>query len=284
MKIIDMRFRPPYKDFQKDLGFNLKDVRERYQRRNTIVPPSIENLSMQECIKEMDDNGIERGVVPVRALRAEEDNDVLVELLQEYPQRFIGLAAVSMPAEQTEKALHIIDKYIINGPCAGLSLEEGLDSYPWYADDEKIFPVYEKCEENAIPVMILAGGLMHRQDAGDCDYYNPSHIEHVARHFPRLKIILAHGGWPWITQACYLAMNWDNVYLSPDGYLTDGVGGNFYAQAANNYALQDKIMFGSNFPGYALHEAITAYQNMGIKERVFSKVFYENAAKVFDIN
>ena len=237
MKVIDMRYRPPYKSFKMDMAFDLPAVKERYKRRGAEVSKGLENLSMELCLEEMDQCGIAAGVVPIRAKQAREDNPVLVELLNDYPKRFIGMAAVSMPHKNTAEGLEMIEKYVAEGSCAGISLEAGLDFEPWYSDDERIFPLYERCEQLDAPVMILAGGLMHRLDAGDCDYYNPSHLEHVARNFPKLKIILAHGGWPWITQACYLAMNWDNVYLSPDGYMTDGIGGDLYMQAVNNYAL-----------------------------------------------
>lgn len=283
MKIIDMRFRPPYKAFQNDAIYDLKATPERYARRGMTPSATVMELSMQKCFQEMDAVGIERGIIPLRAIRSDADTESLVCLLKEYPDRFSGFMSISMPHEQTELGINIIEKFIINGPCIGVSLEPGLDIKPWYSDDENIFPIYKKCESHNIPVMILAGGLMHRLDAGDCDYYNPSHLEHVARVFPNLKIILAHGGWPWITQACYLAMNWDNVYLSPDCYLTDGIGGNLYAQAANNYVLQDKILFGSNFPGYGMKEAVENFISSGIKENVLEKIFYENASKVLGL-
>ena len=283
MKIIDMRFRPPYKAFRNDAIYDLQATPARYARRGITPSPALMELSMGKCLEEMNEAGIVKGLIPLRALRSEADAESLVSLLNKDPEHFIGFISISMPHEQTEAGIKTIEDFIINGPCTGISLEPGLDAKPWYSDDERIFPIYEKCEKTNTPVMILAGGLMHRLDAGDCDYYNPSHLEHVARVFPNLKIILAHGGWPWITQACYLAMNWDNVYLSPDCYLIDGVGGNLYAQAANNYVLQDKVLFGSNFPGYSMKEAINRFIQAGIKESVLPKIFYENAATVLGL-
>src|SRR5207245_2012154 len=35
----------------------------------------------------------------------------------------------------------------------------------------------------------------------------------VARHFPELRIIMSHGGYPWVLEACLLAWKYENVYL-----------------------------------------------------------------------
>lgn len=285
MRAIDMRSRPPYKKFKDDFVFDLNERRLAAKRSGRAVAKSVEALSMDAFLEEKIKAGITKCVVPVRGSRANEDNPILVNLLQEYPDDFIGFASLSMPAEmKPEEITDLIKKYVLEGPCTGVNLEPGLDVRPWEVDDEKIFPVYDFCEKYNIPVMLLNGGLFHRNDyMMDYGLYAPMRIEHVAFTFPKLKIICAHGGWPWVELMCAVAINHENVYLSPDCYLMDGVGGKGYVEAANRPDLQDKIMFGSVYPGYSMAYAVDYFIQCGIREDIIDKVLYENAVKVLNI-
>jgi len=284
LKAIDMRSRPPYGAFRDDFVFDYESRKKAAERTGRTVPKSVKDKSMDLFLAEKKAAGIEKCVVPVRGSRAIEDNPVVERLLYDYPDDFIGMASITMPGEDKTRDLEIIKKYVLNGSCTGINLEPGLDTLPWELDSENVFHVYEFCEKHDIPVMILNGGMFHRADVRmDYGLYAPMRIEHVAFTFPKLKIISAHGGWPWVELMCAVAINCENVYLSPDCYLMDGVGGHGYIEAANRPDLQDKIMFGSVYPGYSMEWAVKYFQNCGIKESVLEKVFYDNAAKVLGI-
>ena len=61
-------------------------------------------------------------------------------------------------------------------------------------------------------------------------------------------------------------MNWENVWLSPDGFMIDHPGSQDYVTAAN-YRLQDKILFGSLYPGVPLGYAVEKYRSL-LREEV----------------
>lgn len=285
MKAIDMRSRPPYKAFCDDFVFDYESQKKTSERTERVIPESVKNKNMELFLTEKRTAGIEKCVVPVRGNRAKEDNPVIESLLYEYPDDFIGMASITMPGKDKKNDLEIIKRYVINGPCTGINLEPGLDVSPWELDNENIFHIYEFCEKQNIPVMLLNGGLFHRNDVMmDYGLYAPMRIEHVAFTFPKLKIIAAHGGWPWVNLMCAVAINCEHVYLSPDCYLMEGVGGHGYVEAANRHDLQDKIMFGSVYPGYSMEWAVEYFKSCGIKESLLEKIFYDNAAKVLSIN
>lgn len=86
-----------------------------------------------------------------------------------------------------------------------------------------------------------------------------------------------------MTEICHVAYQRENVYLDIDYYgFTTNPGYQDYVIAANN-VLQDKILFGSCYPGFGLDQAMAEYQKNGIKEEVLPKVLYHNAAKLLGL-
>jgi predicted TIM-barrel fold metal-dependent hydrolase len=76
--------------------------------------------------------------------------------------------------------------------------------------------LYRAAEANGVPVMIHTGTSIFpgaRNKFGD-----PIHVDDVAVDFPRLKILLAHGGRPlWMNTAFFLVRRHPNVYLDISG-------------------------------------------------------------------
>lgn len=281
-RIIDFRCRPPFKRFLTDWMFNLDDVpghqglKTKFRKLEVEMPASIEQKSMNRFFEEMDMVNIEKAVVPVRNLPTLNNNDLL-ELIQTYPDKFIGFAGAQPLKDGIFETLKIIDKFIIQGPCEGLFMEPGLDPVPWNVDDEKYFPIYEKCEQEQIPICLLFGGVFHRLDAPDYSIYLPMRIEHIAKVFPKLRMALTHAAWPWTTAACAVALNYENVFLSPDGFMIRHPGAIDYVEGAN-YRLQDKFIFGSLYPGLSMEYAVEAYKKL-IRPEVWNQIFYSNAMK-----
>lgn len=281
-RIIDFRCRPPYKRFSTDWMFNLKDVpghpglQTKFRKLGVEMPASIEQRSMDLFLQEMDALNIEQAVVPIRKLPTLGNEDLL-ELLQEYPDRFIGFAGAQPLEDGIDETLTEIDRLIVHGSCTGLFMEPGLDPVPWNVDDEQFFPIYEKCERESIPICLLFGGVFHRLDAPDYSIYLPMKIEHIAKMFPKLRLALTHAAWPWTTAACAVAINYENVYLSPDGFMIRHPGARDYVEGAN-YRLQDKFIFGSLYPGLSMSYSVNAYQEM-LRSEVWDQVFYQNAVR-----
>src|SRR5258708_13573530 len=76
--------------------------------------------------------------------------------------------------------------------------------------------IYRAAEANGVPVMFHTGtSIFHgaRNKYGD-----PIHIDDVAVDFPKLKILLAHGGRPlWMETAFFLLRRHPNIYLAISG-------------------------------------------------------------------
>lgn len=279
--IIDFRSRPPFGHFVRDWIFRLDDVpgnpglRTKFQNMGMELPASLLRQSMDEFLKENERCGIVHSVVPLRVLTNLHNKD-LIELFHVWPEHFTGFAGLRPFEDGLAKTLEEVRTCVIDGPCAGIYMEPGLDPHPWLVDDECLYPLYALCQEHDIPVYLLFGGVFHRNGAPDYDIYSPARIEKLARNFPKLRMLLSHACWPWTTYACAVAMNWENVWLSPDGFMIDHPGSQDYLAAAN-YRLQDKIIFGSLYPSVPVEYAVKKYMEM-LRPEVWEKVFYRNAA------
>ena len=269
-RAIDWRLRVPYGSFKGCAIFKLS---EDLSANTNQMPESARKFSMELLIQEMDAAGVKVGVVPIRK---ENDNDDIARLQKDYPGRFAGMAHID-PFDG-EAALADIEKYVVNGPAAGIMLEPGQiflqDSMT--PTDPRLYPIYEYCQEKGILITQAFGGLFGRA----LKYYNPVEIDEVARTFPRLNIVLTHGGFPYTTETCWVAYHRPNVFLSPDFWMfSKNPGHEHYVTACNNY-LQDQMIFGTCYPAVALDWAIDDLIRSGVKENVLDKLLYANAARL----
>lgn len=279
-KIIDFRCRPPFAKFVHDWIFQLEDtpgnpgLKNKFLRMGMELPTSLLNHSMQDFFRENEACGIVHSIVPLRVLPSQNNED-LTELLNTWPELFTGFAGIQPLEQGIAASLDTIHRFVVNGRCTGVYMEPGLDPHPWEADDERFFPIYALCEEKNIPLCLLFGGVFHRKSPPEYNLYSPARIEHIAHTFPRLRIALSHACWPWTAHACAVALNWENIWLSPDGFMIDHPGAQDYVVAAN-YRLQDKICFGSLYPSVPVGYAVERYKAM-LRPEVWDKIFRQNA-------
>jgi len=281
-KIIDVRFRPPLGTFLnmtmfKDKGRTLVMTKA----MGMEMPPSVQKDSMELLIEEMERvgnyrccvSGSKRGIDPAWGWI---ENDEVFQMINRYPDRFIGVGAIDVTIE--ESALEDVDRCIRNYGFKAIVLEPGTHKEPMYADDRRLYPIYAKCEELGVPIFILAGG-----NAGpDMSYSDPIHVEHVAVDMPKLKLVVLHGGWPWVTQILHIAFRRPNIYLSADMYITLP-GGAHYIEAINGY-LSDRFLYATSYPFGPVEGYYEKFIRLGIKEEYIEKVLHRNAEKLLRLS
>lgn len=264
-KLIDWRGRPPYASFLGGPMF-----------------PNGSEFTVDDVIPMMDEKNIAIGVAPFRKGMDNADGE---KLMAEYGDRFRYLAHLD-PYDSMEFNIAEMEKYVLNGHAAGIIVEPSMKfiKAPLFADDQKmLYPIYEYCQAHEILVTITYGGLW----TANVDYYQPIHADNLAKDFPKLRIVLAHGGWPYTAEICHVAYQRGNLYLSPELYAVPGFqpGGADYMAAANNW-LQDRIVFGTGvaYPGPEgmLQMAIDGYKQH-LNESVQDKIFYHNAATLLGL-
>jgi predicted TIM-barrel fold metal-dependent hydrolase len=149
-----------------------------------------------------------------------------------------------------------------------------------YADDANLYSIYERLEKIGMPTLVSAGGTI----GPDFGYVDPKYLHRVAKDFPKLKLIIGHGGWPYVMQALAVAYDCANVYLSPDMYLNvPNMPGNLEYVRAANYYLRERLIFGTAYPARPMIESIGHFHRLPFDEEVKPYVLYHNAARVFGI-
>jgi predicted TIM-barrel fold metal-dependent hydrolase len=278
LRAIDFRLRPPSRGFLDMVMY--ADVTRTMRLTAGLgmtQPPSVRERSVDLMLKEMDEAGVQVGVVPGRLgpVFGRIEPDDLAAIVADHPGRLVGYAAID-PTNR-HKASAAIDAEMKRG-MKGIVLEPGLLAAPMHLDDARIYPIYAHCEDRKIPVLFMAGG-----NAGpDITYTAPEHIDRVARDFPELKIISGHGNWPWVAEIIHICYRRANIWLSPDMYLFGGMpGAREYLDVMNGF-MSERFLFATAYPVLPLKESIDKFLQLPLKESVIDRVLYRNAAELLD--
>jgi predicted TIM-barrel fold metal-dependent hydrolase len=279
MDIIDFRLRPPIGGFLGMLMYANATRRDRLTRMHGFEPaPSAHQQSMPMLIEEMDRAGISMGVVVGRTSGAfgSVSNDEVATIVEAYPGRFVGVASIDPTSRKG--ALAEISRAREAGFKA-INIEPASYATPMCADDRRLYPIYARCEELNLPVIIMAGG-----SAGpDLGYTEPVHFDRVAADFPDMRIVVSHGGWPWVHQILHIAYRRPNVYVSPDQYLANMPGMHDYVSAADGF-LSDRFLYASSYPFTPVDKYADWFRALPIRPEAMEKVLFRNAAQLLGLN
>jgi len=240
--------------------------------------PAAQQQSMQMTLEEMDEAGVDHGVVVGRlaGMLGSISNDDVLALMQAHGNRFIGAASID-PTNRIE-ACRSIDQSMAAG-FRLINIEPGAYPIPMYADDRRLYPIYAHCEDRQIPIILMVGGT-----AGpDLSYSDPIPTDRMLADFPNLKVVLAHGGWPWVTQILHIAFRRTNVYLSPDMYFSRMAGWEEYVKAADGF-LADRMLYASSFPFCPIKGYKEWFETLPIRQENRKKIMGENASRLLGMN
>lgn len=210
-------------------------------------------------------------------------NDHVAAVAERHPQRFIPFAGVDIM--RSSEAVRELEYWVRERRFRGLSLRPFMIGLP--ADDRHYYPFYEKCVELDIPVSIHASA--NWTTCRPSDLGHPRHFDVVACHFPELKLILSHAGYPWVLEACLLAWKHPNVYLElaahrPRYFTAPGAGWEPLLRFGQT-TIQDKVLYGTGafLLGRSPVELLGEFRALPIKPEVMEKWLWKNAAALLGL-
>ena len=286
-KIIDFRLRPPTGPYRTFFTPNVVGTVNRLlghgvPRSYTISTepyPQSEDRAIKALIDEMDGVGVRLGVmngrhsvnrpVPVHI----EDAD-LADLSKRTGGRILGMTGVDLDKPMPE-ILAALDTAVKELGMIGVCLEPGLARTPIYADNEQLFPIYEKIVELKVPLLFMSGPL-----AGpDISHTDPVRFDRVARRYSTMPVILGHGCYPYVNEAIALAFKSEvtglmNVFLSPDVYMF-APGGQAYVEGVN--WLPNRFVFASAYSFCGVDTAVRDTLKLAINDAALDAYMYRNA-------
>ncbi len=277
MKIIDFRFRPSTPDAVKGMLGNkvFGEMFELFHYADRAKPEPIEKI-----VGDMEKQGMVKGVVTGRDAETTyglaSANPGIVALMERYPDKFIGFAGLD--PHKGMDALAELTRMVTKHGMRGAAIDPYLARIP--ASHARYYPIYAKCCELDVPIVITTGPATLVRDAV-MDDAHPRHIDRVAADFPDLKIVISHGCYPWVSEAVMTVHRNRNVYMDLAEYeeqpFSEG-----YIQAANSL-IGDKLLFASAAPFMDFQEQIALYKRLPFTPGVRENVMYNNAARLLGL-
>ena len=278
--IIDFRIRPPFKSFLTLSMYGQSNPPKNARHESPFTwdcgpVPSAEQKSIKLLISEMDEAGIDQAVIMGRQAGSRYGfvlNDDVAELGHSYPERFHlfgGICLNDVPA-----AIDEVERVIGEMGFKGIAVDGGWSDPPVYIDDERFYPIYERCQSLGAILSLSMSIFL----GPDLSYVEPVRLQHIAASFPDLLIVVPHAGWPYVMEFLGVAFMYRNVWLAPDFYVyIPGMpGASQYVEAANFY-MADRFLFASSYPERPLKQTVEEFKKLPFRSDVLEKALYRNA-------
>jgi hypothetical protein len=130
-------------------------------------------------------------------------NDDIAAIVREHPGRLAAFAGVN-PVEG-KKAVEELERCVKELGFKGCGEFGYMDLL-----DERCFPIYKKCIELDVPILIHTG---FTSPTCPLKYGSPVPLDEVAMLYPDLTIIAAHCGFPWFLELASVLARRPNVYV-----------------------------------------------------------------------
>lgn len=276
MGIIDFRFRPNTKETLDGIGNSpmfsgLCDL---------IKFPSMAPQTMDEVVADLKAHNVVKAVITGRDCEttygAKSNNQSVLDFVAGYPDMFVGFAGID-PHKGMNGLRDLCEAIEVKG-LRGAAIDPYLAQI--YVNDAKYYPVYAKCCELNVPLIITTGPATLVPQA-IMDHVAPRYIDIVARDFPELTIIVSHGGYPWISEMINVAQRNANVYVDLSEYERSPLS-EAYIQAANTM-ITDKVIYASAHPFVDFKTALKTYEDLPFTQEAREAIMYNNAAKILGL-
>lgn len=207
-------------------------------------------------------------------------NDELADIQKRNPGRFIACGGIDV-SNTFHDSIDEIQRcfYDLNIKVFGIEPGRAPGCNP---SDAKLFKVYDILRELNCTVIIQTSGL---KGGAYLNYAHPDHIEVVAEKFPDLRIICAHGCYPYVREAMAVAMRRNNIWLSPEGYLWH-LGHDDWMRAINKNleGFSSKFLFGSAYPLTPIKTFVENFTKLPWDNGVLPKLLYKNAMDALNLH
>ncbi len=248
------------------------DLLELYDEQGTLIPRRFDEYVAGE--------GVDVAVLlceyspRVTGIQPIED---LLPIVEHNPERFRLMAALNphyhypLPDE--------LERQMTLG-AVGLKLHPVHGGFS--PNDPALYPVYWLCQQRGLPVIFHCGtsvfpGATNR-------YADPVLVEDVARDFPDLTIVLAHGGrgW-WYDAAAFMTLMRENVWIEVSGLPPKKLPE--YYSRYNFESLAQKMIFGTDWPGVpGLKNNALALLELGLDPETVELILHENASRLYKLD
>jgi predicted TIM-barrel fold metal-dependent hydrolase len=153
-------------------------------------------------------------------------------------------------------------------------------------NDAAFYPLWAQIESLGVPALFHSGqtGIGAGLPGGrgiKLRLSDPMLVDDVAADFPALTVILAHPSVPWAASSISMATHKSNVFIDLSGWSPKYFPPEL-VRAANSL-LQDKVLFGTDFPLLTPERWLRDFDTLDIKPAVRPKILKDNAVRLLGL-
>ena len=209
-------------------------------------------------------------------------NDFVAKLVRDHPDTFLGFASVD--PWKGRLAIAELERAVRTLGLRGVKFQPIAQRF--YPNDWQFYPLWETCAALGIPAVFHVGTTalgagVRGGDGFHLKYAQPLHLDDVAADFPGFTIIAAHPAWPWQEEMLAIALHKTNVYLDLSGWSPRHFPPSLVRFA--NSALQDRVLFGSDYPFFGPERWLRDFESVDFKPEVRQKVLLTNAQRLLGL-
>jgi predicted TIM-barrel fold metal-dependent hydrolase len=237
---------------------------------------------LSTLLREMDVCGIERAVLlPINCKKSHgcetPSNQDVADIAGRNSGRLVGFASVDPNAG--DDALRELQRSHDQLGLKGLKLNPALQDFD--PTGSQALEIFKEAERFEMPILIHTGITFSNRFS--MRYNHPLPLDEIARRHPKLRICLAHFGWPWVWDAVTVAIRNPNVYIDTAGTFA-GTPQESIRQITSlvpirviENALSEKLMFGSDYPRIEINKMFAAVSALPLRKDVLEAVLGGNA-------
>jgi predicted TIM-barrel fold metal-dependent hydrolase len=209
-------------------------------------------------------------------------NEEIAERAAAHPDVLIPFASID-PAKGRAGA-RTFRRLIEDHGMRGIKFHPSLQGFA--PNDRSAYPLLEVAAEHGVPAVFHTGqtGIGAGMPGGGgirLGLSNPMLLDDVAVDLPDLTIIMAHPSFPWQDEALAVATHKPNVCIDLSGWSP-----RYFPPQLVRYAnglLQDKVLFGSDYPVITPDRWRRDFDALEIKPHVRPKILKDNAVRALGL-
>lgn len=211
----------------------------------------------------------------------------MLEEIAPHAGKLYGIGSIS-PLSKKRPSLAKIEGWLKSSKIRGLKFYPGYEYF--YPYDKVIRPYLKLLARHGRPAIFHSGDTYSRVRRAKLKYAQPIHVDDIAAELPELKIVIAHLGYPWVTDAAEVCYKNQNVYADLSGFVYGkfdaGHRAHFrellaeFRRVAGSRA-DDRLLFGTDWPIGDQASYLRAVRPMLGKNA--GKILGENAAELFGL-
>jgi uncharacterized protein len=212
-------------------------------------------------------------------------NDHVADAVKKHPDVYLGMGVVD--PRQGKRAVDEVKRIGEELGLHGIG-ELNPARQHFFANDHEFYPLWEEIATQRLPVLFHTG--MAAAGAGTpggrgvkLKYTRPiPYLDDIAADFPELTVIGAHPSWPYTEESLAIALHKANYFIDLSGWSPKYFPASWVHEV--NSRLQDKALFGSDYPSIDRDRWLREFAELPLKDEVRPKILLHNACKVFGID